>query len=100
MYDSKIFRSIYPLEFIKNSWGKPQENWSPNLLHAAKRFNELGLWCGTMILTPEKPKARAQRIEKFIQLAEVETSELKLIESEIERTRKFPNNDVNHELFE
>lgn len=70
MLESRLFRAVQAVEFLNNSWSKQDKQWSPNLLNTVKRFNEFGLWVGTMILTPKKAKTRGQRMEKFILLAQ------------------------------
>ncbi|KAL6078416.1 cell division cycle-related protein [Balamuthia mandrillaris] len=70
MIEWDLFHQIGPREFLKNGWQKPdKEQRAPNICRLIQRFNELGYWIATQILTSED-KQKIVIIKKCIKIGQ------------------------------
>merc|ERR1711943_144907 len=68
--ETLLFKKIQPEEFYQCSWMKPEKyQLSPNLLALSDSFENLTQWISQCILI-DGTKARAKRIQKFINIAQ------------------------------
>jgi len=72
LIDFELFKSIKPNEFFHCAWTKPEaQHLAPNIRMMIDRFNLVTRWVITTCLKPEKPRERARRIEKIIDISSI-----------------------------
>ena len=65
------FSEIRVTELLDQAWNKPDLiHQSPNVLKMIDQFNKTSRWIAGLILEPTKPKERAKRLEKIVNVAE------------------------------
>jgi hypothetical protein len=70
LIEHDLYRSIQPSEFFRCGWSRRgKEQSSPNVLAMVQRFNQVSQWVAHEILRGADPKARARRIEFWLELA-------------------------------
>lgn len=71
LVEHQCFQQISLSEFAKMAWkSKEAKKCAPNILDSIARFNMVGQWVSTEIVTAGSLKQRALAIERFIQLAQ------------------------------
>ncbi|KNC99937.1 uncharacterized protein SPPG_09269 [Spizellomyces punctatus DAOM BR117] len=70
LVDSKMFRAIRPEEFAVLLWGGGAKDWRAQRLQAyIDRFNRVGYWVGTVVLSFPEHRKRSEALETFIKIA-------------------------------
>ncbi|KXS18962.1 ras GEF [Gonapodya prolifera JEL478] len=71
LVDIHLFRAIKSSEFSIYLWGRSEERSirSRHLLEYIERFNQVGFWAATIVLTQSHAKDRARAIEKLVRVA-------------------------------
>jgi hypothetical protein len=71
LIEHDLYRSIQAWEFFKCGWSKKgKEQSSPNVLAMVQRFNQVSQWVAHEVLRGADPKARANRVQQMIELAQ------------------------------
>lgn len=71
LVEHDMYRAIVPQELLGKAWSTRQkETRAPNVLAMIRRFNTVGLWVTSEIVTPTEPKARAITLSRFIAVAD------------------------------
>eukprot|EP00002_Diphylleia_rotans_P028254 TRINITY_DN5700_c0_g2_i1.p1 TRINITY_DN5700_c0_g2~~TRINITY_DN5700_c0_g2_i1.p1 ORF type:complete len:1097 (-),score=216.38 TRINITY_DN5700_c0_g2_i1:583-3873(-) len=69
--DSKVFRSIKPVELLNQAWNKPKYKYlAPNVLYMIEHFNNLSKFVASSIVKREKLRDRIALYTKFIEIAQ------------------------------
>jgi len=64
------FSAVQPDEFLKQSWSAAsREALAPHLSCLVKRFNEMGYWVATQILTAPTTKQQSKIMRRYIKIA-------------------------------
>jgi hypothetical protein len=70
MEEFEMYCCVEPREFLGQAWQKEQKaELAPNLTQLIERFNKIGYWVATEILTKHDLKTRVKYIRKFIKIA-------------------------------
>ncbi|KAJ3340677.1 hypothetical protein HDU93_006534 [Gonapodya sp. JEL0774] len=88
LVDIHLFRAIKTCEFTVYLWGHPDERStrSRHLGEFIDRFNQVGFWAATTVLTQHQAKDRARVVEKLVRVAKVR-------EQIEDLARRSPNSD-------
>ena len=66
-----LFKAITPTEIKSQAWNK--KNWqevSPNVYSIIQKFNRVGLWVATEIVTEHNPSKRKEVLRRCIEIAD------------------------------
>ncbi|KAI9102516.1 ras guanine nucleotide exchange factor domain-containing protein [Phlyctochytrium arcticum] len=70
LVDFKLFRAIRSEEFALTLWGDKQKDWRTVRLRAyIDRFNRVGYWVATVVLSFQEARKRSDAVETFIKIA-------------------------------
>lgn len=70
MEEFELYCSVEPRELVAQAWQKDNKmEIAPNLTRLIERFNKIGYWVATEILTKHDLKMRVKYIKKFIKIA-------------------------------
>ncbi|KAJ5079686.1 ras guanine nucleotide exchange factor i-related [Anaeramoeba ignava] len=71
LIEFQVYTKISPTELLNQAWNKAKyKHRAPNVLAFIQRFNDVSLWVATCVVRRDKPKSRANIINKFIKIAE------------------------------
>jgi hypothetical protein len=70
MDEFELYCGVEPREFLGQAWQKERKaELAPNLTRLIERFNKIGYWVATEVLTKHDVKVRVKYIKKFIKIA-------------------------------
>ncbi|KAL6070639.1 hypothetical protein QOT17_006669 [Balamuthia mandrillaris] len=71
MFEFEIFNLIKMREFVNSGWqksGAEKERLAPNISKMITRFNEVGFWVSSQILTKRKINEQVNLVKKFVKI--------------------------------
>lgn len=70
MEEFELYCAVEPRELLGQAWQKENKReLAPNLTRLIERFNRIGFWVSTEVLTKQDLKIRVKCIKKFIKIA-------------------------------